>query len=132
MNDKIFTVQQVIGERPSHVPSGWVIFNAPRPLYGKDWKGDFRHGVFYAAVDPNDPMQAGFIEENRRLDGWMIEYITKEHVWEYGRKLAKEYNVPITDFDFEDVWGSYTGNKEAGWRRQVQFDQYISTRNPPL
>ena len=39
--------------RPADIPADWTIYNAPRPLYGhKRWQGDFRHGIFFAAVAP--------------------------------------------------------------------------------
>ena len=43
--------------RPADIPADWTFYNAPRPLYGhKRWQGDFRHGIFFAAVMPEgDP-----------------------------------------------------------------------------
>jgi len=49
----------IISEKPKDIPENWLIFNAPRPLLGdKEWQGDFQHGIFYVAVDPN-----GYIPE---------------------------------------------------------------------
>jgi len=69
----------IIGERPHPIPENWFIFNAPRPLLGhEEWQGEFEHGIFYVAVDPDSYGAEGFIERNISLDGWLVEYWTKE------------------------------------------------------
>lgn len=123
--DKVFTVQQVLGTLPPHIPTSQLIFNAPRPLYGETWQGDFRHGIFYAAVDPYTPDGLRHAELNHALDGWIIEYISKDTIWKYGEELAEEYKVSLDDFDFDDVWSSYTSDETSGWRRQMTLANYM-------
>ena len=83
----------VIGRRPDHIPDAWPIFNAPRPLLGhEEWQGDFEHGIFYVAVDPDGYGAEGFIERNISLDGWLVEYWTEEKALEAAKGyLLKEY-----------------------------------------
>ncbi len=85
----------VIGKRPDDVPEAWPIFNAPRPLYGhKEWQGLFEHGIFYAAVDPDEYGAEGFVKRNVSLDGWLVEYWTKEGVLtETKRYLLEKYST---------------------------------------
>ncbi len=78
----------IIAERPKDIPENWLIFNAPRPLLGdKEWEGKFQHGIFYVAVDPNCYFYNREIENNCKLDGWIVEYISKEKAI----KRIKEY-----------------------------------------
>lgn len=83
----------VIGERPSHIPETWIVFNAPRPLYGhEEWQGEFQHGIFYVAVDPDGYGAEGFIRESTSLDGWLVEYWTVENALKAARRhLLKKY-----------------------------------------
>lgn len=83
----------IIGERPQDIPESWMIFNAPRPLYGhKEWQGEFEHGVFYVAVNPDEYGADGFIKENVRNDGWLAKYWSKEDaIAEAKRYLSEEY-----------------------------------------
>jgi len=69
----------VIDSRPSDVPADWIVFNAPRPLYGhKEWQGEFYHGRFFAAVDPHGEYADRFMKNNVSLDGWVVEYYEKD------------------------------------------------------
>ncbi len=83
----------IIAERPKDIPKDWLIFNAPRPLLGhKEWQGDFRHGIFYAAIDPNNLETKIWIKKNYWLDGWIVKYITKEKAIQKIKKFYyKEY-----------------------------------------
>ncbi len=60
---------------PARIPSGWIVFNAFRPLMGtiltpgnnaiwQDAKG--KNGIHFAAVNPNDPMADLWIKNNKR------------------------------------------------------------------
>lgn len=137
---KIF---HVIGERPTsfdvngrsvEIPEGWLIFNAPRPLYATpfdvvireefesggfhydesrgevypEWRGNFFHGVFYVAVSPDDEDR---IERNRSLDGWVLEFHSYEDatLWAvefYGREygLSEE---KVLSHDVKDYVRNY-------------------------
>lgn len=87
----------VIGERPHSVLEDWPIFNAPRPLCGHmEWQGEFEHGIFYVAVDPDGYGAEGFVERNISLDGWLVEYWLKEKAVDAGRQyLLKKYPEDI-------------------------------------
>jgi len=69
----------IIGRRPENIPDNWIVFNAPRPMLGdKDWCGDFHHGIFYAAVDPDGYIPKKWMQKNCDLDGWVVEYVSEE------------------------------------------------------
>jgi hypothetical protein len=86
-----------IGERPKDVPEGWSIWNAPRPLYGhKNWQGDFLHGRFYVAVEPDGDFADRFIKENISLDAWQIEYITED---EAINRIKAEYPEELAEIE---------------------------------
>ena len=95
---------KVIGTRPDHIPEGWPIYNAPRPLYGEPtWTGDFIHGIFYAAVDPADDYGARFIQCNTNLDAWQLEWVSEEEaVVEAMQRLTDEYPVEAAEIDPAD------------------------------
>ena len=109
---------KVIGTRPTQAPTGWPIFNAPRPLYGDPtWTGDFIHGIFYATVDPTDPYGPGFIQRNAELDAWELVWVSEEEaIGEsldyYREKLPKLYaNIDPYDKD-------HRGMLIDGWRER--------------
>lgn len=78
----------IIGERSKDIPKNWLIFNAPRPLLGdEEWQGDFQHGIFYAAIDPNGYIPKSWVKSNCSLDGWLIEYISEKEAIQ----KAKDY-----------------------------------------
>lgn len=98
---------RLIGERPKETPKGinipvdWVIFNAPRPLYGDVcWEGDFRHGVFYSAVDSEGDFSDLWIDRNFELDAWEISYIDADIAINEAAEYYRE-NFPNLKFDPE-------------------------------
>ena len=95
---------KIIGIRPAHIPEGWPIFNAPRPLYGEPtWEGRFIHGVFYATLDPTEPYSPGFITRNAELDAWELVYVSEvEAVVETMQRLTNEYPVEAAEIDPAD------------------------------
>jgi len=105
-------------KRPDSIPESWTIYNAPRPLLGHErWQAGFRHGIFYAAVTPvGDPADEfndapEFHRRNRELDGHVCVWIGKEHVMEYGKALAREYNVDLSEFDYQDIVCSFLDDR---------------------
>lgn len=76
----------VIGTRPSQAPHGYVIYNAPRPIYGVEWIGDFCSGIFYTALNPECPDFAKLHELNRRQDAVVLTYIDEEEAYQKGRE----------------------------------------------
>lgn len=77
---------------------GWTVYNAPRPLMGAEtWTGEFRHGVFYAAVPPDGDLADEFgdapvwRERNHGLDGWPCEIVPMATICAYWEAKVKEY-----------------------------------------
>jgi hypothetical protein len=66
--------------RPADVPDDWVIFNAPRPMYGSmTWQGDWCRGIYYAAVDPAEPEAlAECRRKNGEWDGRELVFVTED------------------------------------------------------
>lgn len=119
MNKVLFIEGYHETTRPDDIPADWTIYNAPRPLYGhKRWQGDFRHGVFFAAVAPegnpadefNDA--AGFHKRNRQLDGHVCMWVPKVDVMAYGAQKAAEYGIDLDEFDYPDLVSSFVQNYE--------------------
>jgi hypothetical protein len=85
----------VVGEYPSQAPDGWVIYNAPRPIFGGiEWRGEFAHGVFYAAIDPVDTStrSAWMRDENRKQDATILIYMTEADLYQAGvQRLSEKY-----------------------------------------
>ena len=103
--------------RPANIPADWTIYNASRPISGhKCWTGDFRHGIFFAAVAPaGDPADEfgdsdRMHTRNRELDGHECKWITKAEVMAYGQAKATEYNIDLADFDYKDLVESFVDN----------------------
>lgn len=68
------SIQAVLAESvPANLPAAWIIMNAPRPLLGQETaQGDFLHGRFYAAIDPQDEYSQGYIDRNVKDDGYVV------------------------------------------------------------
>lgn len=102
------TLLRILDSRPADVPADWLIFNAPRPLYGhKCWEGEFRSGRHYAAIDPADSWGKNYIEETIRLDGYLVEYITEADIRTWAEAQCESYGVPIEEYDFQDLRYQY-------------------------
>lgn len=107
------------------VPTGALVFNAPRPLYGAVcWKGDFVCGRHYALVPADDPSRSWCIQENVMLAGALLRFITEEQAQEELRehyrktpqlaKLLKHYA------DKPDHWAE---NWHASWWTHCAWDR---------
>ena len=111
---KEFEVIYVVGARPSDVPEEWVIFNAPRPLYGQlVWEDtDAPCGWFHAAVYLNGERGPTWVVSNKRMDARVLFYISyqefKGMVSEYANHKKKEYADrtldSITYQEWEDTY----------------------------
>ena len=93
---------------------GYTVYNAPRPLLGHEhWQGDFRHGIFYAAVAPDDLDKYGdapeFHKRNKENNGHPCEIVTRQTIMEYGTQVAKKYRIDLAEFEYEDIVQSYLG-----------------------
>jgi len=103
-------------ELVEYLEKGWIVYNAPRPLAGHaTWQGQFRHGIFYAAVAPaGDPVDEfddhdRYTETNRRLDGWPCVLVSRNEIMDYGARIAKEYDLDVADLDYDDIVVSFLG-----------------------
>ena len=123
-NDKVLFIEgfheipQVIR---GYLENGWTVYNAPRPIMGhKTWQGDFRHGVFYAAVAPEgDPVDEfgdtpEFHKRNRQNDGHVCQIVSKADIMEYGKQVAAKYRVDLAEFEYDDIVSSYWGWVKSG------------------
>lgn len=101
-----FKVAVVIDkERPTKVPASWPIFNAPRPIPGdENWQGDFRHGIYYSAVDPNREKEV--VDYNlttlKSLDAWLVRYYTTSQAIDWMRRYYKT-NFPKSFENFKKL-----------------------------
>ena len=117
------TIIRLLDPRPEDVPPNFAVFNAPRPLIGaKTWSGDFRHGIFYAAIDLTLPGAERCIRDNVSLDGWLCEYITRTDVEKWGRERASILKIRYEDHSYE-TW-------EESWFLQMRtckraVDEYL-------
>ena len=91
----------------------WKIYNAPRPLAGTVTWIDVNgwSGWFFAAIDPLDVLSPTWEKDTINLDGCLLIYVSQEdwhkRVMEYGKQLAEEYHVDLSDFDFKEIEMSY-------------------------
>jgi hypothetical protein len=126
--EKIYKTWHVYGDRPTRtpqedaIPANALIFNGPRPLLATEitcaeesspghpryhyleWTGNFRHGIFYAGVDPAD---AHAIKYNVEMDGWVLEYHNDSEIIQWGKSYCKQHNIDPTVFEFKDFLESF-------------------------
>lgn len=94
------------------IPEDWEVWNASRPLYGEiTWQGEFLCGVFYAALDPNDPYCQERRKRNQELDGYLITYVGKDIINEYGLARCEEYGIDPERFSYDDFVRSWLNNQ---------------------
>ena len=99
---------------PDDVPEHWQIWNAARPFPAhRTWQGDFAHGVFYGAIDPDGKFGQEYIERALELDASLVVWKSEDDVWEYGRMICAKYKRNLDEFTFNQIAESY-----AGWLRQ--------------
>ncbi len=107
--------------RPLSLPdelirADWLIYNAPRPIPGHIlWQGDFRHGVFYAAIAPEGDPADEFsdrewcIKRCRENDASLVVNISKEEVLVYKVKMDAEYDLDPDEHNYAVYASSYLG-----------------------
>ena len=102
-------------EKPDSVPDDWEIYNAPRPLYGHEhWKGKFRSGIFYVAIDPGADYADEYRKRTLQNDGHHCVFIDKDVVIEWFRARAEHYDVDPDEFDFSAKMQSYMSHWRDG------------------
>jgi hypothetical protein len=107
--DRPIEVRDDREHRIVEIPKDWIIYNAPRPIYGHySWIGDFIHGVFYTATPSVDEKSKKL---NASQDAYIIEYCTIADVKEYVEKvLSVEYPGEVENMDFEEYKEFYIGS----------------------
>lgn len=94
-----------------YVSDGCVVFNAPRPLLGKDHgcKG-WCHGRFFVEVDLSDSYAAAYIQKNNDLDARLV--------------------IPVTDAEVVEML--LMDNTRAEDYREYSFDDQLEMLLPQL
>jgi hypothetical protein len=101
---EISVVTQDPSNRPADIPENWIILNAPRPLYGhKQWDGPFLHGIFYAAIDPDDDAGNWMLKNSISLDAWVVAYVTFSQKIEMIKKRYPKYAEKIAVLPTEKI-----------------------------
>lgn len=106
---------RVMGDRPERVNDGDIVMNASRPLFGQDLVCELRG--FTVIIAPDTYGRDGFIDENRRLDASVIEWITREDaIREERSRLAAAYGDDNLDNISDDDWcDSWSLHQRRGW-----------------
>lgn len=94
-----------------------LTFNAPRPLVGTDhgniaseWQGDFRHGIYYARVDPTSQVAWNCIKSNLEQDGWLLQFVTNRQIQDWAKGFCAAHCLNYEDADPQAVLGSFRHN----------------------
>lgn len=87
-------------DRKALAGPAWLVFNAPRPLttgaLGPLWEGDFRHGIFYAAV-PATPaegdaaLHAKVLKLLAAADAWPVKFPTNRAIAEAAAVKVRQH-----------------------------------------
>lgn len=103
MAETVLFFEGIREENPlKKVPEGWIVYNAPRPLMGHEgWSGEFVHGIFYAAVNPEGEYAEVYVKRNQELDGHIVRWVTKGEVLEWARRKFEDYGIR-EEFDCAD------------------------------
>lgn len=121
-------IRYSVSDRPvatpdgSVIPSSFVIYNAPRPLFGHlTWQGPFLTGIFYAAVDPlhrdGAVVHINHLTEMNQRDGAVIvQYVDRE----VALSLTRSYLLSCYP-DQQDM----ISNTEDDWERYL-LDRFIT------
>jgi hypothetical protein len=109
--EKIMKTRKIVNfNKPPEAPPGWEVYNAPRPLFGtRIWQGDFISGVFYAAIDPNDPEADRLRENNKNLDAVRLEFVTRQSVI---AEMVKYYNQKYSSERVDKIFSQHPLDEE--------------------
>jgi hypothetical protein len=115
-----FTVRNLLIERPADVPADAIIFNAPRPLYGTTtWQGDFCSGIFYAAVNADDPYRMEWIKENQKLDARVLAYVPESEARQKVAGYYKNLGYDVTPEQMDEYW------RDSFWQHFGETDLVV-------
>ena len=101
-------------EELAAVPSSWLIFNAPRPIYGtKVWSGPFLEGRFWCVLDPEEYDHDGVLRNNLLLQACVVRYVTAADARIWVEKWAEnEYGIDklciVTKMTDREIWAYFT------------------------
>jgi len=108
MTDNEIAVHVGLWDGPSIEP-GDTVWNAPRPLLGQTWEGQFVSGIFYAITRPDDDPRLA--AENLKLGARQIRFITNADVEQVllaqlkDRGLSKPEDVGYTMAELAEASG---------------------------
>jgi len=131
-SSKSVTVRYLHEDLHQGEPDGWILFNAPRPIYGhREWQGQFWHGVFYAAVNPKGERAEWMIRENAMLDAWVIRYYGEAEIEAHAKATADRYGYTLEHLmelaskkHLEESWLAQHGSVE------VALDEFLKEALP--
>lgn len=107
---------------PDDIPEGWIVFNAPRPLYGHwTWTGEFRSGIFYVAVDPAGEQATAFIKRNHENDARIVRWATLDKV----RKEVIEF-YQVNHPGLMDRLKEHYGEDGAEWPERDMVNTFVN------
>ena len=90
---------------PANVPADALIFNAPRPIYGTTtWEGTCVRGIFFAAVNPDDPDRAFCVKQNHSLRAGILHFVSEEDARQMVRTKWAKLLDKLTPEIFEGRW----------------------------
>ena len=109
-------------ERPadlSRVPEDWAIYNAHRELMGtKTWQGPFRNGIFYAAIDPQDPKAEDWLRGTLRNAGRRVVFVLHETVEAWLEGYCERNGFTVADYldayDWVHIYQVYEAEMSEG------------------
>jgi len=90
------------------IPKEWEIYNAARPFPAhKTWQGEFLHGIFYGAIDPDEEYADEYRKRAKELDASRLTFISRESVERWGQSYCEKHSISYDDFDFKTIARSY-------------------------
>ena len=98
---------------PSGVEQGaregiFELWNAPRPFSAHEhYNGEFMHGVHYGIIWPNKEYADQMRRDAQRDDAHLVEFVAKEDVLLYRKKLCDEYGVDVSVYEYSEIITSY-------------------------
>ena len=103
---------------PASIPDGWLIFNAPRPLPGQQWEGEYLRGRHYSAVSPADELKDLLLKSIDDLDGWLVIEASEGdfELWIEKEVASHSYKGIVDDVIKESMRSQYL---ELFWGKEV-------------
>lgn len=110
----MITVQSIIGNRPIEIQDDWLVFNSPVALCGVlEWFGKYRHGIYYAAVNPNETTANEQIEKNLEFGAFLCEFVPPKVVRRWWKECSKENRSKASSWqDVEEEYLAIHGKKQ--------------------